>query len=416
MRLVVGLTGSIGSGCSTLGIALSKMGFDLFSLSDVVKSEWENRNPGKKAGELARKSELQDIGNELRKTHGDDFLALKTIEEAVKKSEEHDLVFDSIRHTGEIDALRSKYPSFTLIGVDCPIDDRWKRVKPEYMSRSLTKDDFETDNSRDKNEAEDPHGQQVELCVDEADVFIDNEKDCYNESAAVRAFKKKIEPYIDLIRGEKLRHPLPREEYMSIAYTASLISKCYKRQVGAVIVDAEKDAILATGYNENPSPMKPCLEEYTKCRRDIYRENYFEKLEKSGILCPVCKNPVRIISPTYKCACGNDLEAFFIPDRAASQCTALHAEQRALLGLGRRNAEGTTLYATTYPCAKCASDIVEAKIARVVYVAAYPDPLAVKIFLESGIPTDRFEGVKARAYFRLFGSWRKETENAFLRE
>lgn len=416
MRLVVGLTGSIGSGCSTLGISLNKLGFEVLSLSDIVKNEWENQNPGKRAEDQAKKFELQDIGNKFRETHGDNYLALETIKQAEKKTNEPDLVFDSIRHTGEVDSLRNKYPNFILIGVDCPIDDRWKRVRPKYQSQGLTKDDFETDNSRDKNEAEDPHGQQVELCVDEADVFIDNEKDCYNEKVAVRTLKKKITPYIDLIRGEKLRHPLPREEYMSIAYTASLISQCYKRQVGAVIVDAERDAILATGYNENPSPTKPCIEEYTKCRRDLYRENYFEKLEKSGVLCPHCKNPIRSVSSTYKCTCGYDLEKFFIPDRAVSQCTALHAEQRALMGLGRRNAEGTTLYATTYPCAKCASDIVEAKIGRVIYVSAYPDPLAVKIFLESGIPTDRFEGVKARAYFQLFGSWRKETENTFLRE
>jgi deoxycytidylate deaminase len=415
-NLVFGLTGSVGSGCTTLSMAFEKMGFTVFSLSDIVKKEWESRNPGKQAEEHAKKFELQDVGNELRKTNENDYLALEIIKEVEKKDQEpKNLVFDSIRHTGEIDSLRNKYANFTLIAVDCPVDDRWKRVRSKYRSLSLTKDDFETDNSRDKNEAEIPYGQQVELCVDEADIFIDNEKD-FDEKIAVRKLDKKIRPYIDLVSGVELRHPTPKEEYMSIAYTASLMSKCYKRQVGAVIVDETKDAILATGYNENPSPMKPCIEEYTKCHRDIYREKYFEKLEKAGILCPSCKNPIKNVSPTYKCECGFDLEKFFIPDRAVSQCTALHAEQKALMSLGGRNAEGATLYATTFPCAKCANDIVEAKIGRVVYVSAYPDPLAVKIFLETGITTERFEGVKARAYSRLFGSWRKEAENKFLRE
>jgi deoxycytidylate deaminase len=203
---------------------------------------------------------------------------------------------------------------------------------------------------------------------------------------------------------------------MSIAYTASLMSKCYKRQVGAVVVDEKIDEILATGYNENPFPMKPCIEEYTECHRDMYKKKYFDKLEKAGITCPNCKNPIKGVSATHKCDCEYDLEEFFIPDRAVSQCTALHAEQRALMGLGGRNAEGATLYATTFPCAKCASDIVQAKIGRVVYVAAYPDRLSVKALLEAGVPTERFEGVKACAYSRLFGIWRKETEDKFLKD
>ena len=148
----------------------------------------------------------------------------------------------------------------------------------------------------------------------------------------------------------------------------------------------------------------------------MYRQKYFEKLRQHGIACPGCKNPIKKVSSTYRCECNYDLEEFFIPDRAISQCTALHAEQRALMGLGGRDVEGATLYATTFPCSKCANDIAETKIGRVVYVSAYPDPLAVKVFLEADIPTVRFEGVKASAYFRLFGSWRKETEDKFLRE
>jgi deoxycytidylate deaminase len=416
--LVLGLTGSFGSGCTSLAKALHEMGFTVYSLSDIIKKEWENRNPGKQAEKDAKRSELQDIGNKLRETtKKNDYLAIETIKEAEKKTEDSKrLVFDSIRHTAEIKALLHRYPDFILIAVDAPVDDRWKRVKSKYYSRKLNENDFITDDKRDKNEAEVPHGQQVELCLDEADILIDNEEE-YDEAIVVRKLEDKIKPYIDLVSGVRLRHPISKEAYMNIAYTASLKSQCYKRQVGAVIVDEKNEIVLAVGYNENPSPLRPCIEEYTKCHKELYKEKYFRKLEQSEITCPSpdCKKKIRNVSSTYKCECGFDLEEFFIPDRAVSQCTALHAEQRALMGLGGRNVEGTTLYVTTFPCSKCANDIVHAKIGRIVYVSAYPDPLAAKIFLEADIPANRFEGVKARAYFRLFGSWRKEKEDEILR-
>ncbi|MDH5779751.1 MAG: deaminase [Candidatus Bathyarchaeota archaeon] len=410
--LVVGLTGSFGSGCTKLSESLHSLGFTVFSLSGVVKKEWENRNPGKKAEEDAKRFELQDIGDELRDTHVNDYLAQETIKET---KEMNLLVFDSIRHTAEISTLRRKFNDFILIAVDAPIRDRWKRVRAKYRDLGLNEEDFEKDDSRDKNEAEISYGQQVELCVDEADILIDNQKE-YNKSIIVRKLKEKIEPYVDLVSGKKLRHPISKESYMGIAYTASLKSKCYKRQVGAVIVDEKNDEILSVGHNQNPSPLKSCIEEYTKCNKEIYKENYFEKLKKANVKCPECKNPIKDISPTYKCECGCDLVKFFIPDRAVSQCTALHAEHRAFMGLMGKNVEGATMYVTTFPCAKCTNDIIHAKLARVVYVSAYPDPLAAKAFFEAEIPTVRFEGVKARAYFKLFGSWRREKEDEILRE
>jgi deoxycytidylate deaminase len=415
-NIVLGLTGSVGSGCSTLAKALDDMGFIVHSLSDIVKKVWEDRNPGKQAEKDAKRSELQDIGNELRKTSKlNGYLAIETIKKAEEKEEKSKgLVFDSIRHTAEIKVLRQKYPDFTLIAVDAPVDDRWKRVKLKYYNHGLNEDHFKNDDKRDKNEAEVPYGQQVELCLDEADILIDNQEE-FEETIVVRKLGEKIKPYIELISGENLRHPTPIEAYMNIAYTASLKSQCYKRQVGAVIVDEKNDIVLAVGYNENPPPLRPCIDEYTKCHKEPYKEKYFRKLEQAGITCPDCGKKIANFSSTFKCECGFDLEEFFIPDRAVSQCTALHAEQRSLMSLGGRNVEGTTLYVTTFPCSKCANDLVQAKIGKVVYVSAYPDPLSAKLFLKADILTKRFEGVKARAYFRLFGSWRKEKEDEILR-
>ena len=69
-NFVIGLTGSLGSGCSTLSRALESKGFKRISLSDPIKAKFRELHPGK---ELTKDSfgedwraELQDIGNKGR--------------------------------------------------------------------------------------------------------------------------------------------------------------------------------------------------------------------------------------------------------------------------------------------------------------------------------------------------------------
>lgn len=411
--LIVGLTGSFGSGCTTLCKSLEKMGFKSFSLSNIVKKIWEEQNPGKTVDKDAKRSELQDVGNEIRRTKGYSYLAETAISDAVEKtSGEIPLVFDSIRHTDEVEQFRNTFADFFLIAVDCPVRDRWERVKQSYYRLGLTEEHFQEDDTRDKNEAGVPYGQQVEACVDEADILIDNEKK-FDRIIVVEKLRGKIQPYIDLISGKVLRNPRTLESYMSMAYTASLMSQCIKRQVGAVIIDERYNAVLGVGYNENPEPRQPCIDEYTDCYKDIYKDRYFEKLKTAGLQCPnpKCQKSLKDLKFPYRCECGWDLDKYFIPDRALSQCTALHAEERAIMSSGGRDLEGSTLYSTTFPCSRCANKIIRSKIGRIVYATPYPDGYAVEALIDAKIPTYRFEGVKARAYFRLFGHWRKKKED-----
>jgi deoxycytidylate deaminase len=83
---------------------------------------------------------------------------------------------------------------------------------------------------------------------------------------------------------------------MSIAYTASLLSHCLKRQVGAVITD-EKGEVLSIGYNENPYPLKPCSEQFGDC----YREIYTEKIMASFKVCPFCQKELNGLTYPYHC-------------------------------------------------------------------------------------------------------------------
>jgi deoxycytidylate deaminase len=104
-----------------------------------------------------------------------------------------------------------------------------------------------------------------------------------------------------------------------------------------------------------------------------------------------------------------------IRDRAMSKCTALHAEETAILNSAGRTLEDCTLYTTTFPCFTCAQKIVFAGIKKIVYVESYPDLDSIKLFDKvkdiSGLRLIKFEGIKARAYHRAFGPWRKRMED-----
>lgn len=403
IQLVLGLTGSFGSGCTTLMEALKDLGFKDFSLSKYVKKEWENRNPQKPAP----RSELQKIGNELRERYGVDYLAKKAIEEAKDAIEtKSPLVFNSIRNLGEVEMLRNSFPDFFLISVDSTIELRWQRVKKDYEKLGLTEYDFQSDDETDKYEEDKPHGQQVQLCVDEADIVIKNEEQYPSADIAIDKLRQKTEDdYLGLMTGEKKRPPTPMERFMNDAYTHALASRCIKRRVGAVIVDEKASVVLSSGCNEVPKPAQPCEIKYAgRCYRDVYKQNYFKDLEDKGQTCPKCGIKLEKVAYPFLCKkCGFDLDKYFIRDKALNRCRALHAEEKAILGLGSRNVEGLTLYTTTFPCFSCAKRIVEGKMKNIIYVEPYPDEESIEVLREAGIPTIKFEGVKAKAYFRLFG-------------
>lgn len=438
--LSIGLTGSFGSGCSTLKDVLvasefekdgKVMKFKGFSLSDPVKEKWLEQNwskfnqrkplrsateeERKEALKTAKRYELQDIGNEIRKKKGNyDKLAMLAISKAYKETSfiagETALVFSSIRNTAEVKALREKFPNFYLIAVDCEKGERWSRIRDVYERIRQNEKDFWKDDERDRGE-DVPYGQQVELCVDEAAIMIKNDDSYPDKPSIMIKLQEKIEPFVRLLSGSELRTPEDDEFFMSMAYTASLNSKCFKRQVGAVVVDANKN-VLGVGFNENLKPHLPCVENPGDCHRDIYKRQYFQKLkDDKTAVCPQCKKALSY-SPEFKCKnCSTKLDAYYIPDKALSRCTALHAEARALRALRRGELQKeSVLYTTASPCLSCAVDIANAGVGLVVYSEAYTDTKAMEFLKKEKVDTKKFQGVKAQAYFKLFSSWREQKE------
>jgi|CXWL01.1.fsa_nt_gi dCMP deaminase len=407
-KITLGITGSFGSGCSTLAAALNEQGYERITLSAAIKTEWANLH----AGTTPSRKDLQDLGDSLRQSKTPSYLAEVAAIEGQKLGGQ--VVFDGIRNQAEAQFLRETFPNFFLIAVWCPQPERWKRIQSEYDG---SQSDFLADDERDKDE-ELQYGQQVQLCVDNADIVISNETAHNSKPVAIRALKTKIAEYLSLLNGSSLRTPTQAEAAMAVAYTYSLRSLCIKRQVGAVIADTN-GRVISVGYNENPDPVAPCIKQFTACYKDDWLHQHLEmQLQKNGSKCYKCQESIPSIAAlgqTYKCPkCKTSFIRMYAPDRGMSRCTAIHAENMAIMNAAGRNLENTILYTTTFPCAQCARQLVYAGIKEVVYVEPYPDPDSVRFLRELSDRRVRlFEGVKARAYDRVFSRVREQHEKTY---
>jgi deoxycytidylate deaminase len=399
--LVIGLTGPIGSGVTTVSRILEARDFHRVSLSTAIKAELLAREHEPAETPIHTipdwRQKLQDIGDEGRQqspTHWLDKALLGL-------PDEKNVVIDGIRNTGEVDGLRNLFPNFYLAAVVAQKAVRWERVKKLYAN-DLTR--FERDDGRDSDDKDDrPQGQQVGRCVNEADyVFINDDNNLGSQEVRNKKLADQLWTDVEIMLGLKPRDPHEHESYMAQAYALSHRSLCLKRYVGAVIVD-HRGIPLSSGFNENPVEMQPCVRQFGFCYKDDLMHKELEELP--FLYCPECGHKNEKLKRPWLCAnpsCRTDLKKKLYPSRNIEKCTAIHAEERALLGLLGRTATGATMYVTTFPCFQCARQIVEAGIKRVVYIEAYPIKEAADFLALNGVEVKPFSGFKARAFSRVF--------------
>lgn len=398
---VIAYTGPFGSGLTTAAQRMAEeYGYHHVNISGEIKKEWFNRY----GDQEPVRSDLQHLGDEIRQQEGPAALVNRALQEASFELTDP-VAIESIKNVGEIYALRKLFGyRLLVIAILSDLNERTRRVLPIYEDLGLDENYLREDDQRDRNE-ETPYGQQVELCIDLADIIILNKP---GESEA--DFIDKIDDLVGLINRTKPRALTEAEICMHAAYSMARSSKCLKRHVGAVLVDT-RGQFVAGGYNENPKSTKPCVEEERyggRCHRDIVRNRHFIRLAQQGATCPVCGAQLTSVAgPPWRCAAcyavgrQTNLERFYFPDRAMSWCTAVHAEVSAILTAGEK-ARGSTLYTTTFPCMQCAEQISEAGVSNIVYTEAYPDPYGEDRLRIAQIPMQQFEGVRSSAVERLF--------------
>lgn len=167
-KIIIGIVGPIASGKGLLVDHLKEIGFHAYSLSDEVRKEARTRNLS-----ISREV-LQNLGDELREKFGSQVLAERALFSAI--GEEKNLVFDSIRNPGEIFFLKN-LSDIKIIGVDAPPEIRAKW----YLQRAKDRgedvpdlDHFFKASLRDSGFHENASGQQVDKCMQLADIKLLN--------------------------------------------------------------------------------------------------------------------------------------------------------------------------------------------------------------------------------------------------
>jgi deoxycytidylate deaminase len=410
-NLVIGLTGPFGSGCSTMrDVLASQFGFHPFRIADDIRSEVEELNRSIPKGKKGWRSLLQEHGDTRRKEWVGYWVdkVVGRVDEA--RVGDKDIVIDGFRNPDEVQEIRRVYPNFFLVAVCANKEERWSRVRKDYKGNM---NEFEDDDRRDQYE-EFKWGQGVQKCVDDADyVWYNNEHlmvslesgEDPDSTSIERAFRKACDDFVPLLRSNgKHRDPTGDEIHIAAAYAQSHSSTCEKRHVGAVITIRrhEQEFPISTGYNENPPSVRTCRNTGL-CYKDRDMMSRL-KARSARIYCPKCGKFQKNFDDPWNCwKCGTSLKAWLHPNRNMELCTAIHAEERAVLSLGGRSAEGGTLYVTTFPCFQCARLILDAGIKNIVYVEAYPVKNTATFLEKNGIVKIKpFSGFTARAFFRVF--------------
>lgn len=444
---VIGFTGALGSGCTYLSRGLAdQFNYAYCSLSELIRYIVEQEELGETT------NALQDKGNDLRRNHGRDILvrcALEGLEEEIPgmgaPNRPRGIVVDGIRNTGEVEALR-QFANFFLFSIQASTNVRERRTIGKGK-KFATAEEFSTADARDRDEEMD-YGQQVKQCNYLADVIVLNEPEEEVSPDAQGPYETYVKEalhdrYVSLIEhicdGRLPNERMARQDeaLMTAAYVESRRSSCLKRKVGAVIASAKGD-IISAGHNDVPGATKPCIEdpEYGWCARDVIQEH----LGQAMAHCPGCGRTIEI--DTYSCkSCGQELTDFrkrcsnqdcrasvdvpykcpqcdadvfqtFLPGggsggtgRLLDMCRSLHAEENAILNLCKVGGllDGCVLYSTTFPCNLCANKIAAVGIGKVVYAEPYTMDEAKRVLDKEGVTHERFQGVKSRAYFRLYG-------------
>jgi dCMP deaminase len=311
--VIIGLSGTNGSGKGEIVRFLEERSFLSLSLSDVIRDELRAR------GLEETRERMIEAGRAIRAAEGPGALAARL---ARRLDPERNYAIDSIRHPGEVEVLRARTSNFRLIWADADERIRLERIRARGRPGDpQTLEELRRLEGRELGGSE--AGAQQLLAVRElADYTIENAGSLEELHEAIHAVLR------DSLFFER---PSWDEYFMTIAQVVASRSNCVKRKVAAVITVDRR--IVSTGYNGTPRGTRNCNE--------------------GG--CPRCNN-------------------FGEAGARLDECLCSHGEENAITQAAYHgvSVRGATLYTTLCPCLICTKMIINAGIGEVVYNADYP--------------------------------------------
>ncbi len=331
--ITIGITGTLGAGKGTIvDYLVQNRGFVHFSVRAFLIEEIKRR------GMEVNRDSMTLVGNDLRAQHTPSWIVEQLYEQA--QASGCNCIIESVRTTGEVDALRGK-PNFYLFAVDADPKVRYERAvlrgsETDHVSYEtfLANEQREMDNS-------DPNKQNLRGCIERADFRFDN-------NGSIELLHQQVEQVLSQIM---YRRPSWDEYFMELANTASKRATCDRGRSGCVIVKDRQ--LLVTGYVGAPSGLPHCDEVGHLFRRT---------LEADG--------------------------------RVTTHCVrTVHAEQNAICQAARRgiSLDGATLYCRMTPCRTCAMLIINCGIKRVVCERKYhAGSESEELFRQAGVQLEFF--------------------------
>ena len=327
--MIIGLTGSYGSGKDTVAKILQDMNFYLISMADFLRDELK--------GKKVTKESLIEVGNKLRLENGPAVLAQKAIKR-VMNGENH--ILTSIRNPAEVRLLQ-KRDDFILVNVTAPEKTRLKR----YQQRGEESDPKTINELRAIEQIENSDNgskQQLAKVAKMAKVTIFNDS---TEKKLRLKVQKLVSDYLYKLQD---RRPNWDNYFMDIADAVKERCTCLSAKKGALIVRNKQ--ILSTGYNGTPKGVAHCTD--GSCQRCTTRH-----LGKMN-------------SGTY-----------------TEPCICVHSEANAIVQAAYNgvSTKDSVIYTTFTPCLECAKLIINAGIKEVVAKVVYPDDVGTKLLKSAGI-------------------------------
>ena len=164
--LIIGITGTLGAGKGTIVEYLVKnKNFKHYSVSGYLKEELQKRNL-----EINR-TNLQDVGNELREKFGPDYITQQLFNQASKKKENS--IIESIRNPKEAEFIKSH--GGIMFAIIADQKTRYERIRERQSEKdSVTFDEFIKQEMREMQNT-DPNAQNLPKCIEMSDYLFNND-------------------------------------------------------------------------------------------------------------------------------------------------------------------------------------------------------------------------------------------------
>ncbi len=171
---VIAFTGMPASGKSEAVQLATDKGIPVVRMGDLV---WEET---KRQGQPLDDKHVGQVANEMRKQHGMDVWAVRTVERINSFKKSSMVVIDGVRNMEEIDHFKKVLgPDFLVVAIDAPDEMRRKRA----ITRGRTDDSKDLKDLEERDKREIRWG--LQKVIADADIVIPN-------NGTIDAFRKRV--------------------------------------------------------------------------------------------------------------------------------------------------------------------------------------------------------------------------------